>query len=122
MDNDDYEMDDDMLMSENWAEKHEKIEKEKQEKAKNIKNEKININKYLFDIINQRMIEIARRFYTNIDINTWNILENDIFKNIKNSKNENENENDNKNDNNNKYYQQINHSLKSIIQIKQLLL
>jgi len=106
-DNDDnMEMDDDMLMSEQFIQNQERLDKEKQKLAM-LKSTESNTNKYLFDIINGRMIEISRKFYQNIDDNTWNQLENDVFANIKNE---------------NQYHRQITTSVQSIFEIKQLLL
>ena len=102
------EQDDDMLMSEQFIAQQEKIDKEK-EKAAILKSRESNINKYIFKIITSRMIEIARKFHKNINENTWNILQNDIFTNTKNDNNDNEN------------IQKITQTIKHIVEIRDLL-
>merc|ERR1712003_202965 len=64
-DEDDDEMEDDALMSEQFVVKNEEKEKEK---LALLKSRAANTHKYIFDIINGRMIEISRRFYQYIAV------------------------------------------------------
>lgn len=72
------EMDDDMLMSEQFVVKQETMDKEKEKLAVKEKQE-ANVNQYIFDIVLGRMVEIARRFHRQIDGNTWKVLQEEVF-------------------------------------------
>merc|ERR1712087_748764 len=97
------EMNDDALMSEQFVVKNEEKEKEK---LALLKSRSANTNKYIFDIINGRMVEICRRFYQYISVEDLNNVS---------IKNESEEEVDEHN-------QQIIDSIESIRQIQQLVL
>merc|ERR1711879_312128 len=75
------EMDDDMLMSEQFVIKQESMEKEKEKLAVKEKQE-ANVNQYIFNIVLGRMVEIARRFNRQIDDSTWKVLQTEVFANL----------------------------------------
>merc|ERR1712062_239086 len=98
------EMDDDMLMSEQFVIKQETMEKEKEKLAVKEKQE-ANVNQYIFDIVLGRMVEIARRFNRQIDDSTWKVLQTEVFSNLPTESEQ---------------YQRISTAVNSIVEIKQL--
>jgi len=81
----DEEMDDDLLMSEQFIHKQEKRDKEKEQMALR-KSRESNVSQYLFDIVQGRMVEMARKFFAWIDEPVWQALEEDVFKDVKHDK------------------------------------
>jgi len=105
------EMDDDMLMSEQFVVKQETMDKEKEKLAVKEKQE-ANVNQYIFDIVLGRMVEIARRFLRQIDDETWKVLQDETFANLSPGGD---------GDSDSKQKGRICDAVKSIVQIKQLL-
>jgi len=84
-DEDAMEMDDDLLMSEQFIDEQEKRDKEKEQMALR-KSRESNVSQYLFDIVQGRMVQMARKFFEWIDEAVWQALDNDVFKDIKHEK------------------------------------
>jgi len=100
------EMDDDMLMSEQFVVKQETMDKEKEKLAVKEKQE-ANVNQYIFDIVLGRMVEIARRFLGQIDDETWKALQQEVFGDLSPD---------------NKQHDRIADTVESIVQIRRLLM
>merc|ERR1712013_241519 len=79
------ELDDDLLMSEQFV--HEQNERDKdKEKMALRKSRETNVSQYLFDIVSGRCQSVARAFFEWIDEAVWQALEEDVFKDVEQEK------------------------------------